>query len=375
MRLCVVSHSYLEPGRIPLLESMATYPGVELAWVTPANLRDDLKFSETSNAFRSYPIPVYFGSRQGAFVYHARALGEVLRDFEPEIILHEQEVYAVGAAQIARAAEKRSIPLVMFVWENLSRSLAFPRQWLMNYVLRHCSALITGSRQAYDVHRSWGFDGPVEIIPAMGARINLQPACGRRRPDTLTVCFAGRLVEYKGVDCLLRAVALLHKRNLPIQCSVAGKGPELPKLTALAGSLGIRGVVDFCGNLSPEGVAALFRQSDVLVLPSRRTSRWEEQFGRVLVEAMAEGTVTVGTNTGAIPEVIGSKDLLFEENDSEGLAEILERMATDSNLLVRKQQELWKRARESFDNNLLIARRIRFLQQIVNQEKRSIDRN
>ncbi len=365
MRLCIISHSYLEPGRIPILESMATYPGVELAWITPDSLRQDLKFSETSNAFRTYPIPVHFGNRQGAFTYRARALREALRDFEPEIILHEQEVYALGAAQIANAAANRSIPLVMFVWENLHRSLALPRQWIIKYVLHRCTALITGSIQATRVHRSWGFSGPVEIIPTMGAKMNHSPVFGRRGLDSLKVCFAGRLVECKGVDCLLRAVSILHDRHLAVRCVVVGRGPELGNLIALSEALGIRELVEFRGGLPVDGVTSLFRQSDILVLPSRRTQRWEEQFGRVLAEAMAEGTVTLGSRTGAIPEVIGTNELLFEEDDSARLAEIMERIGKDSGSFVEYQHQLWERAKEMFDNDLLTARRISFLREIL----------
>jgi glycosyltransferase involved in cell wall biosynthesis len=344
---------------------MATYPGVELAWITPAELRGDLKFSGTSSAFHSYSIPVHFGSRQGAFLYNARNLEEALDDFRPEIVLHEQEVYALSAVQVAYVAESRSIPLVMFVWENLHRSLALPRKWMTAYVLRRCSALIAGSSQADQVHRDWGFQGPVETIPTMGGRINLKPEFGRRGNPVLKVCYAGRLVGYKGVDCLLRAVAILHRNHLPIQCVVAGQGPELQKLTDLSGTLGIRHLVEFCGSLSGDGVASLFRQSDVLVLPSRRTPKWEEQFGRVLAEAMAEGTVTVGSRTGAIPEVIGTSELLFEEDDSNGLAEILRRLADDSDFFMANQRQLWMRAKEEFDNDILTARRIRFLQEIL----------
>jgi glycosyltransferase involved in cell wall biosynthesis len=146
---------------------------------------------------------------------------------------------------------------------------------------------------------------------------------------------------------------------------VAGQGPELQKLTDLSGTLGIRHLVEFCGSLSGDGVASLFRQSDVLVLPSRRTPKWEEQFGRVLAEAMAEGTVTVGSRTGAIPEVIGTSELLFEEDDSNGLAEILRRLADDSDFFMANQRQLWMRAKEEFDNDILTARRIRFLQEIL----------
>ena len=58
---------------------------------------------------------------------------------------------------------------------------------------------------------------------------------------------------------------------------------------------------------------------DVLVLPSRSRRGWVEQFGRVLVEAMACGVAVVGTESGEIPAVIGDAGLTFPENDVAGL--------------------------------------------------------
>jgi glycosyltransferase involved in cell wall biosynthesis len=59
---------------------------------------------------------------------------------------------------------------------------------------------------------------------------------------------------------------------------------------------------------------------DILVLPSRRKAMWAEQFGRVLVEAMAAGKIIIGSSSGAIPEVIGNAGYVFRENDSNDLA-------------------------------------------------------
>jgi glycosyltransferase involved in cell wall biosynthesis len=62
---------------------------------------------------------------------------------------------------------------------------------------------------------------------------------------------------------------------------------------------------------------------DVLVLPSRTTSRWKEQFGRVLIEAMACEKPPVGSSSGEIPNVIGDAGLIFPEGDVQALTERL----------------------------------------------------
>ena len=65
---------------------------------------------------------------------------------------------------------------------------------------------------------------------------------------------------------------------------------------------------------------------DVLILPSRTAATWKEQFGHVLIEAMAMGVPVIGSSSGEIPNVIGRPDLVFPEGDVQALAAILERM-------------------------------------------------
>jgi glycosyltransferase involved in cell wall biosynthesis len=173
------------------------------------------------------------------------------------------------------------------------------------------------------------------------------------------------LIDCKGVDCLIRAVARLKAMGISAHCSIAGRGDELAQLEALAASLEVADRVVFTGGLQPEAVVQLLRQSDVLVLPSRRTKVWEEQFGRVLVEAMAQATVTVGSRTGAIPEVIDCEGLLFAEGDSEGLADILIRLATDVVFLQAQQHRLWERARDCYLHESLARRRVAFLRSVL----------
>ncbi len=370
LRLCVISHAYREVGYRPILASIANFPGVELGWITPARYMVGVDtFSGAVQAgsvtYQVYALPIHLAARQGTYFYDTAELRRALDAFNPTIILHEQEVFAFGAAQIAHVAASRGVPLVMFVWENIARQLAWPRRLLMRYVFRRCAALISGSHQAAENHRAFGYTGPIEAISQMGPSMNPQPVFGRRGCDGLQVCFAGRLVRDKGVDCLLRALAELKRRAIPASCTIAGRGPLAETLAALAGQLGIAERVTFLGSIPLHEVAAMLRRSDVLVLPSRRTKIWEEQFGRILTEAMAEATVTLGSRTGAIPEVIGSDELLFEEDDATMLADMLTRLATEPEFLEEQQRALWIRARDHFQMDVLTQRRMEFLAGLV----------
>jgi glycosyltransferase involved in cell wall biosynthesis len=371
MKVCLVSHAYLERGYLPALAALAAQPGVELALITPNQYKLSLKtssgeFSNIDTSYRTYAIPIRWGSRQGAFFYHFTALACALDDFKPDIVLHEQEVFALGAGQLAWMTSRRSIPLVMFVWENLPRSLSWPRRRLRSYVLGSCSGLIVGSAASAKVHKGWGFKGPMEIIPQMGvSALNPSPAFGLRGAGELRIAFAGRLIPEKGIDCLLRAVGRLNAKRMNVKCTIAGDGPELKKLVALSRELNIESLIHFAGVLQMEKIAELLGKTDVLVLPSRRAKTWEEQFGRILVEAMAQATVTVGSRTGAIPEVVGSEDLIFDEDDDQALARILERLYTVPELFKAQQERLWVRAKNLYLNEIVAARKIEWMTEIV----------
>ena len=91
------------------------------------------------------------------------------------------------------------------------------------------------------------------------------------------------------------------------------------------------------------------RTSDVLVLPSRTIpGKWKEQFGRVLVEAMAAGCVPVGSDSGAIPGVVGSGGLTFPEGDVQALAARLTELALGRDHLADLRARSLERARDCY---------------------------
>ena len=71
---------------------------------------------------------------------------------------------------------------------------------------------------------------------------------------------------------------------------------------------------------------------DALVLPSRTTDAWKEQFGRVLIEAMICGTPVLGSSSGEIPNVLGDAGLIFAERNPQKMAEALRQIMDDAAL-------------------------------------------
>lgn len=111
--------------------------------------------------------------------------------------------------------------------------------------------------------------------------------------------YAGVLTPVKGVDVLLRAVAILQGRGLVVRAVIAGEGPLLNELQELAGSLSIADQIDWAGHLDQESLITTLDDAAMLVHPSH-----SEGLPRVVMEAMARSKPVVVTDVGGIREII-----------------------------------------------------------------------
>jgi glycosyltransferase involved in cell wall biosynthesis len=136
------------------------------------------------------------------------------------------------------------------------------------------------------------------------------------------VGYAGRLVPEKGLEDLLAAVRRLEA---PVELLMVGDGELRGRLEgqSIPGSR-----VRVLSGIAHDQMASAYAAMDVLVLPSRTTARWKEQFGRVIVEALWCGIPVVGSDSGEIPwliELTGG-GLVFPEGDPGALAGCLGRL-------------------------------------------------
>jgi colanic acid/amylovoran biosynthesis glycosyltransferase len=163
-------------------------------------------------------------------------------------------------------------------------------------------------------------------------RMGIDPARfphGDRKPSAegpATVLTIGRLVEKKGVEFGLRAVAKLAARGVPLRYEIVGDGPLRDGLQDIARALGIAGRVRFHGARVQEDVARLMRQSDVFLAPSVTDAQGDQEGIPVtIMEAMATGMPVVSSRHSGIPELVedGIDGLLLPERDVDGLADAL----------------------------------------------------
>jgi glycosyltransferase involved in cell wall biosynthesis len=127
-------------------------------------------------------------------------------------------------------------------------------------------------------------------------------------PVILTVARLDAKERYKGVDHLIEAMPAIRLAVPAARLRIIGVGTDLPRLQALATSLGVVAAVDFAGFVDDERLSAAYRECTLFALPSR-----SEGFGIVFLEAMAHGKPCLGARAGAIPEIIDTTSGVLAE--------------------------------------------------------------
>jgi glycosyltransferase involved in cell wall biosynthesis len=159
-----------------------------------------------------------------------------------------------------------------------------------------------------------------------------------RRAGGPLLVFVGRLIEQKGVDDVLKAVALLTPRVPGVSAVIVGDGPLRTDLEALAASLRITDRVSFVGWVEPSDVSECLAAADAFVATPKRGKNGEvEGQGLTFVEAMLAGTPVIATANGGIVDVVRHEDtgLVVREGCPEDIAEAVTRIIQDPALVER----------------------------------------
>lgn len=160
--------------------------------------------------------------------------------------------------------------------------------------------------------------------PYQSDLFHIIPNCGRHRQ----LVFLGRLVSDKGLDILIKALAILRRSNVTPHLTVVGKGPQESLMRELAVECQVQEQVDFVGERTGSDLAKLLNGHEIMVIPSR----WDEPFGIVALEGIACGCVIAGSSNGGLREAIGPCGLTFPNGSAEELADTLRKLLEDPGL-------------------------------------------
>lgn len=342
MRVLMISKACLVGTYQSKLEGIACFPDVDLTVIVPPSWRDGTGVLALEKVHTSgYQLLVEPIVLNGSFHAHFYpGLGRRLRDLQPDIVHIDEEPYNFATFHALWLARRFGARSIWFSWQNLNRRYPGIFRLIEQYNLQNTHYAIAGSKGAAKVWQEKGYRGPLAVIPQFGVDPDLfVPGKAGTSSTCPTIGYVGRLVPEKGVDLLVEAVSQMEQ---DFHLIIVGDGPERTRLLAVANSTGIANRVSFAGRLPSMDLPAFYHSLDILVLPSRSRPNWVEQFGRVLIEAMACGVAVVGSDCGEIPGVVGDAGLIFEEGNVEDLRDQLSRLACNLSL----RADLARRGRE-----------------------------
>jgi L-malate glycosyltransferase len=307
--------------------------------------------------------------RPGDIPKHAyrSTLISLLREEKPDAIYMHHEPYGFATIQVylANAMSIRR-PIGFFACQNIVKNYPVVFRQMERWVYRNSHFAFPITQGALDVLRAKGYRNAAEVLPfpidpalyrpwtSEATQIRARLGIGS---EQIVLGYIGRLVEEKGLRVLIAALQTLP--DLPWQLLLIGDGPFKAELRPQIERLGQHAPrVRFIGYVPHTETPHWLSLLDVLVLPSETRPNWKEQFGRVLVEAMACGTPVIGSDSGEIPNVISETGggLIFHEGDSSALAETIRRIICTPGLRTKLAEQGRQSVSRLYDPRALVRR-------------------
>lgn len=343
MKILAISHSCAADVNQQLFVELNELPETEVALVLPSRWRQDYSEHTTPSKFlpglrfNVHPLSV-FAPGSLHLHFYLRGLDAVLMRFRPDVVLVDEEPWSFVLAQVGRICAARRIPFLPYTKQNILKRYPFPFGWIERQTYLHAAGIVALSEDVRDVLRAKGYRGDCPILPHACDLSLFHPGHSedlrqKLKLSGVVIGYLGRLVSEKGLQTLVEAAKALASAKDPVPFTVlfVGAGPHEDELRSLTVQSGVKERFIFAGAVAHGEAGDYLRCMDIFVLPSLTTRSWKEQFGRVIVEAMACGVPVAGSNSGHIPYLIEETGggLVFAEGDANDLAAKLSTLLHD----------------------------------------------
>ncbi len=390
MKILIVSHTYIAPiNRIKWQILANKYNNLNLKILIPKtwpatlfNISAGNLKKDNLNNCEFIALDTRNAGNEVLYSYKFLDLFKILKNFQPDIVYVEQGDNAFSYFQLILLSKllRLKTKFIFFTWVNWQHkwSLKYKLFWsfVERFNLKNSCGAIVGNTEAEKILRAKNFLKPIEVLPQLGVNENYfkpegfadinhygfdyaencfahhersqrpvrpewsldvakgEGECNRRvisGSNPLKIGFIGRIVCEKGVFDLVKAFSLIdHKDNWKL--IFIGDGKEKENLIKFVKSNNLQNSIDFLPAMSHENIGKYLNQFDIFVLPSYDIPEWKEQFGHVLIEAMACKIPVIGSTGGNIAQVVKDSGLIFKQGDVSDLAEKLKTLMFDEKL-------------------------------------------
>jgi glycosyltransferase involved in cell wall biosynthesis len=349
--------------RIPA--ALAHHNGCEVTVAAPERVATETAYAasgwltldgeEKNNGIRLVPVALR-DPHNGPGGFKESGLLNLMKETQPDVIQIWGGAPASSTSQVVwnklRACPKAKV--VFFGFDQLPYRFSRTTQLKWKFLWSQMAGGVEANSEGVEAVRQAGFPRPLVRIFWGISTEEFRAFSAGQRSDTRKrlgfgneklIGYAGRFVPEKGLRELLAALRALPRA---VQGVLIGAGPMQEELEREAATPELAGRLRVLSTMGAEKLAEYLNCFDALALPSLTTPHWKEQYGRVIGEAMACGVVVVGSDSGAIPEVIGEAGLVVREGDAQALERALRSAVFDEDVrarvipagIERAQQEL-----------------------------------
>lgn len=282
-------------------------------------------------------------------------LDALLRRVKPRVVF-TFEAFSAISYQVSRSRERNSFrhfvlsdtttPPGSSLWRYSPSTTLFAAE-----VRRSADRFIAHTQLGRNALRQLGVDAErIVVVPPgidLAAPVEGGPPSGAR----FRLLFLGALRRNKGLLTLVEAFRTVGRKHPATELAIAGTGPLEPLVAEAARRIpGIRHL----GWVGEAAKGALLREADLYVLPSEDEhllglARWEEQTAISAIEAMQSGVPTVGSDSGALPEIVGVPEAIFAQRSPISLGGMIERAIEDPRWRLALGDVETGRARAAYD--------------------------
>lgn len=360
-RVAIVGHSYLALENRKSIAQLARQFEIEV--ISPATWKDGIfEYDPGTRSvegdgwrIRFYGSVVPPGLPSAAYLLRSFTLG--LRKFKPDILHIECDPFIpvfIQAWLWSRlwAPQSRIVCTVkQNTYTSRGRIVDGIKDWFGRRLQTKVSRFIVVNKGVAEIYRDrFGVEtsrmAPITHMGVDTALFSPGSAMSASTSDDLVFGYVGRLDEHKGVQDLLLAMKFARERTgRNLRLALLGGGLLKDALSRSAREYDWFSVSEPVPHAE---VADFLRTLDAFVMPSRVLEFHVEHDGHAVLEAMACGLATIGTDSGAIPEVLAECGLIVQDSNPEELAAAIVSLASDAKLRTTLGQKARRRVLEEY---------------------------
>lgn len=384
MKVMVISHTYISPvNRAKWQELAKQHKDVQLTVLVPDRWKTSF-FDVTSGDLTQdtlknchfVSLPAYFTGNELLYFYAPLKFAKLLHQTRPDIIQVEQGLHAISYLQaiLFNTLLRIKAQCCFFTWVNWQPQLNLKTKLFTKFIefftLRSSAGAIAGNADAKTILAATKAAFPIMVLPQLGVDTKLfRPAQAEELGSQYRIAYVGRIIEEKGVDLLIKAFVHIAAEFESWQLIIVGAGEYEKQLIDYTVTKKLLDRIEFHPPVTHEKIAKFLRTVDILVLHSLDTQNWREQFGHVLIEAMACKVCVVGSNAGEIPNVIANAGIIVQQGDEDALYKALHSLITQPSLRKQLAQQGFNRVTQEYTHSIIAEKTYKFWQSLLPQSK------